>query len=259
MKQDHPLFNKVDAFIDVGLEMRPCDDNLVLIANLERSKQLLTGICGGSFPPDDVSLGSADSDDKSTEENVAVDESSSRMHSDYVDQLVELKRLSPVNSYKTHFTRCLGNTHTSSIRMNAVMDNSPNSEKVMLAHPTPAFVVGGQIYEPQIRMESMHQQRPLRKSILSIIPHSINICHSGGHLVDTTTTDSMVVVAEQLKVLTEIYEHREMRRENETSNVLRMELFLAYNNGGEVVGALPDFDPTSCDNMFIKEHVDLFE
>lgn len=62
-----------------------------------------------------------------------------------------------------------------------------------------------------------------------------------------------------MKTISDIYEHRALRRENVISNVVRMELFVAYNNGMEIVGHLPEFDPTPCVDLFIRNQVDAFE
>lgn len=273
MLPDHPLFDKVHSFFDVGLEMRPIHDNMLLLANLQRSKLTLSGIRAMAIPDEgDLTVGSVDSalqaaldedilsvgsvdsvvsDDDDSEENVAP--------SDFVDRFLEVKALSPLTSYKQHFTRTMGNTHTGHVRMNAVQDNTADYDKVVLAHPTAGFFPGGQIYEPYIRMESMKQQRPQSSKILSIIPHFINLCRRGGHLMGTTITESIAVVSEEMKFLSYIYQHRRMRRNNARSNVLRLEVYVAFKNGDLVVGFLPHFDPTHCAELFNKKHVDAFE
>jgi hypothetical protein len=288
LNPDHELFSKVLSFIDVGLEMRPVDDNRLLLADLQRSKSTLASIrylgmpdvdnVSGHLPDaanlslhgvgladeDNVSVESLDSvvssDEEESNQNEALGGApSSVMPSDYVDRFLVMNRLSSMNLYRTHFTRTLGNTHTGYVRMNPVDNTSVPYEKVKLAHPSPRFFVGGQIYEPLVRMESMHQQRPKRSHIMSLIPHSVNICRRGGHLLGTTVHNSMKVVAKEMKNLSEVYEHRQMKRQNAKSNVLRMELFVAYTNGDQVVDRLPDFDPTYFVDIFFKEQVDSFE
>jgi hypothetical protein len=264
MEADHPLFHKVHSFIDVGIELRPHCDNMLLLADLQRSKQVLSQIISVSVPDDgNLSMTSTDSvvsDDDEMQESEAVGEASTWIQSDFFDRLLEVKALRSMNFYRTHFTRTLGNTHTASVRMNAVQENTTEDiDKVILALPTLGFFRGGQIYEPYVRLESMHQQRPQRDDILSIIPHSMNIFRKGGHLLGTTVAESMQMVSVLMTSLGEIYDHRRSRRANVNSNVLRIELFVAYMNGEDVVGSLPHFDPTSCVEMFNKQHVDAFE
>jgi hypothetical protein len=290
MNSDHPLFSKVHSFFDVGLEMRPMDDNILLIADLQRSKLMLSGIrtmavpdednasnqeednllVGPMDPPvvedvqeeDDQSLDSAvseDDDDIAENEAVAEDIPLDTVKSNFIERFLAVKKLSSMNSYRQHFTRTLGNIHTGYVRMNAVQDNEAENVKVAMAHPTAGFILGGQIYEPNVRMESMKQQRPKSGSILSMIPHFMNLCRRGVHLLGTTITESIKVVSKQLKALAEIYHHRSMRRTNANSNVLRIELFVAYKNGEKVVGSLPHFDPSFCVDLFHKKQVDDFE
>jgi hypothetical protein len=285
LKPDHELFSKVHSFIDVGLEMRPVHDNILLLADLQRSKSTLASIRDlglpdvanlslgdmGSHDEDDLSLGGVGLDDEENVSVVSSDEELSKENealggatstvipSDYVDWFLVVNGLSSMNLYRTHFTRTLGNSHTAYVRMNPVQDTAVPYEKVTLALPSTRFFVGGQIYEPMVRMESMHQQRPQRSNILSLIPHCVNICRRGGHLLGTSIQKSMEVVANEIKHLSAIYKHRQTKRQHSKSNVLWMELFVAYTNGDQVVGHLPDFDPTWFVDMFVKEHVDSFE
>jgi hypothetical protein len=313
LKPDHELFLKVHPFIDVGLEMMPIDDNRLLLADLQRSKSILTSI--RYFGLRDVANLSVDMVNLSTDNSllvvsghddnspaisalspVASDEEESRENSsvasdvssdeeepreneasgvatgnavpparsnevpsDFVDRFIVVNGLSSVSLYRLHFTRTLGCTHTGYVRMNPVQDPTVSYEKVIIEHPSSRFYVGGQIYEPMVRMESMHKQRPQRDNILSLNPHCVNICRQGGHLIGTSVKESMEIVAEQMKHLSRIYKHRGYARQSATSNIVRMELFVAYTNGNEVVDRLPDFDPTDFVDMFDKYQVDCFE
>jgi hypothetical protein len=268
---------KVHPFMDVGLEMRSEDDSFVLLPNLRRSKDLLKGIIGGDYP-DDLSVSSVDDGnnlDDIEDEIVDDEEADATLQADaedvedalptdlepnFLDRFLELIRLSPITTYNNHFSKTVGNVHSSSLRMNAVCNGSLSGDKVWLQHP-PVFnhIRGGQIYEAYVRPETMHMQRPKRSDVLNIIPHCMNLLRKGAHLMGTYVTKSMEIVAEQLQSLTEICNHVKMRRRHQPKNVVRVELFIAYSDGIQNVDQYPDFDPTQCVDLFSKEQVDDFE
>jgi hypothetical protein len=59
--------------------------------------------------------------------------------------------------------------------------------------------------------------------------------------------------------MNEIFRHKGARRSREVHNIVRIEIFLVYNNEGISISALPDFDPTACMDMFESKLVNDFE
>jgi hypothetical protein len=255
------LFDRVLFFFDVGLEMRPINPDFVLIPEIQKSKMLLNEICRGDFS--ERLTRDSDSEESSDEEETAVpDEVNVNVDlnaTDYfnnlvksIDNRVARSRLH-VMSYPKRFTRDWGNVHSGSARLNAVH----GEQKVKLVPPTSSHSLGGQIYTPSIRLETMHQTRPQQSRILSIIPHGINICTMGAYL-NATVNHSMREMAIGLKLLNETFDHMFDRRERETSNAVCIEIFLIYNNLGTPVGC-PFFIPTDCVQLFDKNSVNDFE
>jgi hypothetical protein len=255
--------NSVQFFFDVGLEMQPIGPNFVLLPEIQKSKCLLQQIRAGQFS--EILSGSSDSEESSDEEETALaDEVNVNLSvdlnaTDYLDNLVKsidnrvaLSRLQ-VMSYPKRFTRYWGNVHSGSVRLNAV----EGDEKVKLVPPTSAHCLGGQIYTPSIRLETMHQTRSEQSRILSMTAHAINIMTMGEYL-NATVTQSMNEMAVGLELLKEIFDHMFDRRERETSNAVRIEIFLVYNNWGKPVGC-PLFVPTDCVQIFDKDSVNDFE
>ena len=75
----------------------------------------------------------------------------------------------------------------------------------------------------------MHQTRPQQSRIFSIIAHVINLCMMGEYL-NATINQSMQELAICLQLLNETFEHMFDRRTREMSNVVRIEIFLLFNN-----------------------------
>jgi hypothetical protein len=104
----------------------------------------------------------------------------------------------------------------------------------------------------------MHQTRPQRPLIQSTVPHGINILTNGGYL-SAPVKKSMEEVASSLNLMNEIFLHKGARRSREIHNIVRIEIFLVFNNEGISISALPHFDPTSCMQMFESKLVNDFE
>ena len=183
-------------------------------------------------------------------------------NADFVDRHFEVKKLTtPISLYNKFHTKHVGNVHTSRVRMNAVEVNSNifDAARIFLAHPTPGHTRGVQVYSSDVRMGFMHQQRPQMKKIMSIISHTTNVMQSGCHLTGISVQDSSSLVADVVKEMKEIYDHDRFRRTNsKASSPVRLELFVAYNNGDEIVSNLPNFDPTVCADLFDKIEVNRF-
>jgi hypothetical protein len=260
----NPLFRSVRFFFDVGLEMQPISKEFVLLPELKKSKRLLEKVCGPEFLQrlSDASDSEECSDDEeiaiADEVNLNVDlNANATNYSDYllesIDNHVAWSKLH-VMTFPKRFTRHWGNVHSGSAKLNAV----EGLKKVLLVAPTSSHCLGGQIYTPSIRLETMHQTRPQQSVISSIIAHVINICTMGAYL-NATVNESMRQVAICLQLLNETYQHMFDRRTRETSNVVRIEIFLLYNNVDTPIGHLPLFVPTDCVQMFNKAHVNDFE
>jgi hypothetical protein len=119
---------------------------------------------------------------------------------------------------------------------------------------------GGQNYSPYGRNYVMKQQRPnLRKDLPAIISHCINILRNESHLEGTSIGNSMAIVADLLEQMNEVYRHSETRRENATSNVVRTEYFLFWQNWPDNPSEIPIWDPTSTVDVYSKADLDSFE
>lgn len=275
LKGDLDVSGHVLSFVDVGIEMRPVDKSHVLLPHIGRSKAFLSAICAQQFP-DDVALASAESDHLDAlsdhlDPEVNVQDSGDQveviptfLQANYVDRLQTVQRVNPA-SYPMHFTTTHGNVHTGSLRMNAVSATDENfplvrNGKVMLEHATRSMAGGGQNYSPYIRINTMKQQRPeFRKDLPAILSHCINILRNECHLVGTSIEKSIEIVADLLEKMNEVYHHSELRTENATSNVVRTEFFLFFNNWPDNPDEIPIMDPTSTVDEFSKEDLDSFE
>jgi hypothetical protein len=319
----------VKVFFDVGMQLRPANDQ-VLLSHLDRSKHYLEQSIGlnlvsqesatshainnavaaiddeplpdvaNELPAHDMvgNLSGDEADDEASEDEVeqAVDDDSSpgdevaslgmernddgdvpgdagdigaddRGHvaeaMDYRDILMQdidhsvARNSLKVMSYPKRFTRDWGNVHSGSVRLNAVEDGAIEG-KVKLVIPSTSHCLGGQIYSPSLRVESMHQTRPKRVVIQSLAPHATNLC-TNGLFFNASLSQSMKEVADCLEVMNEIFVHRDARRRSEISSVIRIELFLVFNNDGVPIGSLPPFDPTYCVDLFHRDLVDNFE
>jgi hypothetical protein len=292
MRGDSGIAQHVHSFVDIGLEMRPVDDRYELLPDMRKSKTLVSQLRDHTFP-DDVSVASAESDDLEMEDvpppvvlPVVAAESDelerergsvpsvesgdleseegieNKRDADFVDRHFELKKVTTqISLYNKFCTKHVGNVHTSRIRMNAVSVNSMffDEERIFLAHPTPGHVRGAQVYSSNQRLGFMHQQRPQMKEIMSIIAHTTNIMQSGRHLTGISVEDSSALVADVIKSMKQIYDHdRDRRKNSKTSSPVRLEMFIAYNNGDQFIGNLPNFDPTVCADLFDKAEVNRF-
>jgi hypothetical protein len=267
----NPLFRRVQFFFDVGIEMQPICPAFVLLPELKKSKSLLNEVCGREFLPtssgasDSEELsGASDSEESSDEEETAIANevnvdlnANAACYSDYLQKSIDNRvwwSRCHVMSYPKRFTRDWGNIHSGSARLNAI----DRIQQVLLVPPTPSHCLGGQIYTPSIRLETMHQTRPQQSRIFSIIAHVINLCMMGEYL-NATVNQSMRELAICLQLLNETFEHMFDRRTRETSNVVRIEIFLLFNNLATPIGRLPLFVPTDCVQMFNKASVNEFE
>jgi hypothetical protein len=105
--------SQVLSFIDVGIEMRPVDESQVLIANLGRSKSLISEICTAEFS-EEVSVSSTIAEDFVTEENsigeaIPVEDNDvpALLESTFVERLEEVKCVTPATRYPKHFSKSM--------------------------------------------------------------------------------------------------------------------------------------------------------
>jgi hypothetical protein len=97
------------------------------------------------------------------------------------------------------------------------------------------------------------------KKIMSIIAHTTNIMQSGRHLMGISVEDSLALVADSMKSMKQIFDHDCVRRTNsKTLKSVRLEMFVAYNNGDQFITNLPNFDLTVCADLFGKVEVNWF-
>jgi hypothetical protein len=238
-------------------ELPPKD--LVILPHLQRSRAFLHSLGGSNDIPDDLSCISDESVD---DDEILVDDVGPEV-ADSVELPVETEdncaAFNHLNlmSYPKHFTRCWGNTHSGSARLNAVEELDSTTDKVVLSLPAQSHFLGGQLYTHSLRLKEMWMTRPQRSQISSITAHVKNICTNGGFL-NCSVIQSMEEVGICLKFMNEIFENMRARRRREIFNVVHFEYFLVYNNQGIAINSLPYFDP-SCLDLFSKSSVNEFE
>jgi hypothetical protein len=143
--------------------------------------------------------------------------------------------------------------------------DTPEEDWINLCHPGIVHLLNGQMYETFLRLEEMAQTRPHRDSVYSLLAHVINLCCNGGYIFGCGITDSMRVVKRILPILSQTFHHRRERRNSlHSPNVVRIEIFLAWNmknDAGQMVtiSHLPNIDPTVCIECFDKKALNHFE
>jgi len=171
--------------------------------------------------------------------------------------------------YHKMMNSMIGNTHTGSIRMNAVEPSSDNPSiwamsgimdpddppiEVVLRNPTVSNIVGGQVYIPSERVTEMATTRKNRDKVSELLPGIIFLCRHGmEHVRQEQAAAKISDVIEHVDALQEVYDNWVVRNNHEENlATCRVELFCLYNVDGQRMTVFPEVVPSSCVHFFSR-------
>jgi len=279
-----PQSRSVMLFYDFAMEStlaEPYKTSYQMLPMIKEGGALLKRVCGSAtrhrkFQSLDVAYNATIWDrsvhDLSDDEDDAVADNDT-LQSDIFDQpevtevdfLYDLLDIQSFG-YCKNMNSMIGNTHTGSIRMNAVEPCGDNPSiwtmtgvvepddppiEVILRNPTASNIVGGQVYIPHARVTEMAHTRKNRDSVCELLPRIIFLCRHGMDHGRPDQAAKNIDVYKHVEALQAVYKNWHVRNSNgKNLDATRVELFCLYNVDGQRMPVFPDVFPSSCVHFF---------
>ena len=280
-----PECQSVMLFYDFAMESTlaaPYDKRYQLLPTIKEGGALLQRVCGSAtrhrkFQALDVAYNATNSDrsvrllpDDEDEDDAVADDYTlpsdiqnlpEVTEVDYMYDMLDLQFF----AYCKNMNSVTGNTHTGSIRMNAVEPSGDNPSiwamtgvdvpddppiEVILRNPMASNIVGGQVYIPNARTMENATGRKNRDRVCELLPHIIFLCRHGMDHRGPDQATKNIDVYKHVDALQEVYNNWENGDDDENLDATRVELFCLYNVDGQRMPVFPEVVPSSCVQFF---------